>query len=122
MRLRYGFPTCGVQELKLDPDAAHLSTLWAAVEEYSWCKKGRQDLPLLPCLTLLTSLKNNHQALARQLLDDEPDLDPHADSQTSDLCRRLWVASSELAPRLWRRRVHLSIDISSENLNIGLFC
>lgn len=108
-----------VQKLKQDPDAAHLFSLWGAVEEYLLrYKRDTQDLVLLRCLTLLVAMKNNHDAFAERLIDDEPDFDI---SPRSVLYQKLWVASSELAPKIRKRREILSLDISSDNINLRLF-
>lgn len=111
-----------VPKLKLDPDATHLFSLWAAVEEYLFrYKRDTQDLVLLHCLTLLVSLKNNHLTWAERLLKDEPNFDTSANPAHSVLHQRLWLASSEAAPRIRRRREILSLDISSDNINLRLF-
>lgn len=111
-----------VPKLKLDPDATHLFSLWAAVEEYLFrYKRDTQDLVLLHCLTLLVSLKNNHLTCAERLLNDEPNFDTSANPAHSVLHQRLWLASSEAAPRIRRRREILSLDISSDNINLRLF-
>ncbi|KAL0634188.1 hypothetical protein Q9L58_006864, partial [Maublancomyces gigas] len=76
------------------------------------------DLVLLRCLTLLVSMKNTHNAFAERLVEDEPDFDT---SPRSVLYQRLWLASTEAVPRIRRRREILSLDISSDNINLRLF-
>lgn len=106
-------------KLKRDSDATHLFSLWGAVEEYLLrYKRDTQDLVLLRCLTLLVSMKNNHNAFAERLIEDAPDFDT---SPRSALYQRLWLASGEAVPRIRRRREILSLDISSDNIDLRLF-
>lgn len=75
---------------------------------------------LLHCLTSLASLKNNNRALFQRLLEDEPEIHPDPGSPRAELCGRLWLALGNLAPRVWRRREFLGLDISPDNLGVRL--
>lgn len=108
--------------LTLRQDAMHISTLWAAVNEYlGRYRRDKQDFVLLQSLTFLGSLKNNHGPLTQRLLEDQPDFSTAADPPCADLSARLWSAASELAPRVLQRRELFGIDRSTDNAGIPLF-
>lgn len=115
------YMTCTVHKLNQYPDATHLFSLWEAIEEYLFYKRDTQDLELLRCLAHLVALKNHHQACADRLLEDEPESDANAGSAHLVLSQRLWLASTDVASRVSRRRKILGLDLSSDNIDLSLF-